>query len=111
METAETKTNDSLTAIVFAVFAVACLGAFLFYRGSDLGHLPNLVGNLGGGPLSGSEFVYSAVGALVAILIVQSWFGLGSFVLGFFVINDLERMRGTIATGLGLVIWSSAWFF
>src|SRR5258706_14026706 len=84
MTTAQSKSNDGVTAIIFAVFAVACIGAFLAYRGSDVGQLSKLVGNLGGGTLFGSEGVrHSVVGLIAAGLIGIAWFGLGSVTVSF----------------------------
>ncbi len=59
--------SSGLAAIGFAVFAVVLVVAFLSYRGSDVGQLPNLLGNLGGGPLAGFEGIRdSIVGSIAA---------------------------------------------
>jgi hypothetical protein len=105
--------NGSTAAIIFAVFAAACVVAFLAYRGSDIGQLPKLVGNLGGGPLFGAGIVDSFVGVLTALLIVLSWFGLGSFITRF-VKGGIGRSRIfeiVFATAIGAEAWSLVWFF
>jgi len=116
MASAETKTNDSLTAIIFAVFAVACIVAFLVYRGSDVGQLPKLVGNLGGKPLLGFEaFRDSVVGLIAACLIGVSWFGLGGFVSSLVRITRSDVTQPNIFfvsnTAIGAAVWSLIWFF
>ena len=114
MTTADSKANDSLTAILFAVFAVACVVAFLAYRGSDVGQLPSFIGNLGGGPLLGIEAVRdSIVGVVAAALIGISWFGLGSVIAKFLKRESRPSRVFEIAftTAIGTGIWSLIWFF
>lgn len=113
--TAATKQNSNSTAaIVFAVFAVVCVVAFLWFRGSDVGQLPRLVGNLGGGSLFGNSIVYSFYGVAVAALILYSWFSLGTLIgqfLGITVEFEVSPAR-TVATGItvGAAGWSLIWF-
>ena len=115
-KTSENQGSNSLAAILFAVFAVAVIVAFLTFRGSDVGQLQKLVGNLGGGPLVGFEgFRDSVAGAIVAILIAISWFGVGSLVARLIKLEKsddyshiLELARNT---AIGAAIWSIIWFF
>ena len=111
MSKTTTQKSSSTTAIIFAVFAVVCVVAFLFYRGSDIGQLPKLIGNLGGGPLFGTGIIDAVIGVVAASLICQSWFGLGSAVLNAFPPLRIDRMRDTVATTIGIAIWSFVWFF
>ena len=77
------RTSGGGAAIMFAVFAVVCLAAFLSFRGGDVGQLSKLVGNLGGGPLFGNGLGDSLCGIAIAESIVIAWFGLGAFVAPF----------------------------
>src|SRR5687768_12689252 len=72
-----------LPSILIAVWAVVLLIAFFANRGEDVGKLGQLVGNLGGGPPVGLGIVGSFVGAIIAMLIAASWFGLGSLIASF----------------------------
>lgn len=112
----KTTENDSptgLAAMGFALFAAALLIAFLSYRGADVGQLPNLIGNLGGGPLFGNGIVDSLVGIILALLIGVSWFGLGSVVTRFVKRESRPSRLFEIAfsTAIGTGIWSLIWFF
>ncbi len=82
-ESADINSSFGLPAILAALWAVVLLIAFLANRGSDAGQLEELIRNLGG-PLVGSGFVDSFIGAIVAILIVIGWFGVGNFAASFF---------------------------
>jgi len=103
-------------ASLIAAWAVILLIAFFANRGSDIGQLGRLVGNLGGGPLFGWEgFRDSAAGGLVAVAILIAWLGLGTFVASF-----IKRDRGdnhshileiVINVAVGAAIWSLTWFF
>ena len=110
-KTAENQSSNGFAALLFAAFAASAVIAFLYFRGSDVGQLPKLIGNLGGGPLVGSGIADTAIGLVCAVLIGQSWFGLGSAVLNTFPTMRIDRMRHTISTAVGLGIWSFAWFF
>lgn len=108
--------SAALTAIGFALFAAVLLAGFLAYRGADVGQLPKLVGNLGGGPLVGFEGLRdTVVGSLVAGLIGISWFGLGSFVSSFVRVSrsdDHSHVLELVAkTAIGAAAWSLVWFF
>lgn len=99
---------------MFAVFAAAAIAAFLYYRGSDVGRLPELFGNLGGGPLFGLEgFRDSVVGIVAAGLIGISWFGLGSIVTRFLKTSGRRSKLLEIAfvSAIGAGLWSLIWFF
>ena len=78
-ESIENKGSFGLTAIFAALWAIVLLIAFFANRGSDVGQIQKLIGNPGGGPLAGSGILDSIVGAVVALLIVIVWFGLGNF--------------------------------
>ena len=80
-QTSEQDLGANLAALVFAAFAIVLLNAFLSHRAMDEGQLGILAGNLGGGPWFGWEgFRDSLVGTLAALLILVSWFGLGSLI-------------------------------
>jgi hypothetical protein len=101
---------------MFAVFAVVCIVAFLTNRGSDVGQLPGLVGNLGGGPLVGFEgFRDSVAGSIAACLIGLSWFGLGSFVASLIGTTREKNTQSSIFfvsnASVGAAVWSLVWFF
>ncbi len=112
-KTVENKNSDGLAALLFAAFAAAAVMAFLYFRGSDVGQLPKLVGNLGGGPLFGSGIVDSLAGIVIAVLIGISWFGLGSVITR--VVKRESRpsklFEIAFATAIGAGIWSLIWFF
>src|SRR5436190_17901553 len=106
MAAADTKPNDSLTAIIFAVFAVACIGAFLVYRGNDVGQLPTLVGNLGGGPVFGP--IDGLVGLFLAACIWAAWSGLGGMIVRWLTIETSHLM---LSVPVGAAVFSLLWFF
>lgn len=108
--------QNSLPAIIFAAFAVACLGAFLAYRGEDVGKIGTLVGDLGGGSWFGSEGLLASVaGAFIAGLLAISWFGLGNFIASFTKVSKSEEhshlLELAMKTSLGAAIWSMVFFF
>lgn len=107
------QTGSNTAAIILAVFAIVCVAAFLSFRGSDVGQLPQLVGNLGSGPFWGSGVEGSIAGIAVAEFIAIAWFGLGAFVAQFVLKTDhrpgLFLIAQYIAIGAG--IWSLVWFF
>ncbi|MFN2501693.1 MAG: ArnT family glycosyltransferase [Pyrinomonadaceae bacterium] len=108
--------SESLVAILFAAFAAAAVIAFLRYRDSDIGRLPQLFENLTGGPLFGLGGVaHSAAGMLTAGLIAISWFGLGSLVGSAPRLSQQEdtspALNITLRIAIGAAIWSPVWFF
>lgn len=112
----QAQTGSNTTAIIFAVFAVVCMVAFLTYRGSDVGQLQRLVGNLGGGPLvGGTQLWESLVGFVIANLILQAWVGLGRFVCSFIFPADERNgslvLKFAISIAVGAAVWSLIWFF
>jgi hypothetical protein len=119
MSTSAPKTGIKSTpaAIGFVIFAAVVLAAFIAYRGADVGHLPKLVGGLGGGPMIGREgLLDSLVGTVLALVIAVCWFGLGSLVVKLF--SRVERsgessasMEIVVNTALGAAVWSLIWFF
>ncbi len=117
MAKSEEENNHSigLPAIAIAVWAAGLIVAFLAFRGSDVGQLGRLLGNLGGGPLGGSGVGSSIVGAVVAFLIAVSWFGLGNFVASFVKTDKNENhshvLELAMKTAIGAAIWSLIWFF
>ncbi|MGH9819351.1 MAG: hypothetical protein ACRD43_04205, partial [Pyrinomonadaceae bacterium] len=112
-EVTTNKANSNAAAIIFAVFAVACVVAFLAYRGSDVGQLPSLIGNLGGGPLFGSGIADSLAGVVIGVLIGVSWFGLGSVIARVVKRESCPSKLFEIAfsTAIGAGMWSLIWFF
>jgi hypothetical protein len=115
--TAEAKQgNGNLAAAAFAAFAGVAIVAFLAYRGSDVGQLTTLAGNIGGGTWFGLEgFRDSFVGAVIAVLIGIAWFGLGNFAVSFFEREEHENrshlLELAVKTAAGAALWSLIWFF
>ncbi len=109
------KAPFGLPAILAALWAVVLLVAFFANRGSDVGQLQKLVGNLGGGPLFGNGFIDSVVGTLAAFLIVVAWFGVGNFAASFIKVAKAEDhshiLEFAMKTAVGAAIWSLTWFF
>lgn len=115
MSQAATQKNSSTTAIIFAVFAVVCIVAFLSYRENDIWQLPKLMGNLGGGAIAGFEGSRDLfVGVAAGSLIVCSWFCFGSFIV-YKIAFDLEKQNFSIEiavkTAIGAAAFSFVWFF
>ncbi len=112
----ENKSSSSVAAIGFAIFAAILLVAFLSYRGSDVGQLGSLIGNLGGGPLFGSGgFGDSLIGVVIGLVILLSWFGLGSLASSLINIPEFEHNSRSIDIAvncaIGAAVWSLVWFF
>ncbi len=114
--TIENKGAGTLPAMLCAAWAIVLLVGFLAYRSTDVGQLPMLIGNLGGGqPFGVTGFRDSVVGVVVAGVIATSWFGLGSFVSSFIKVSKDENhshlLELSIKTANGAAIWSLIWFF
>lgn len=97
--------------MIFAVFAVVCIVAFLTYRGSDIGQLPRLIGNLGGGSLFGNESFDALFGLLASIAIVLAWAGLGGLILNILRNVETKDLGLSIQIAVGAAAWSFIWFF
>ncbi len=112
---AEIKLTSYMAAIALGVLAVVFVAAFLANRGSDVGQIGILLGNLGGGQLFGAGIGDSVAGAFVAILLIISWFGLGSFIYGFIGVSKIGRysqvLELAMKTAIGAAAWSLIWFF
>ncbi|MGB4990123.1 MAG: hypothetical protein WBO10_12855, partial [Pyrinomonadaceae bacterium] len=110
----ETKTSSNGNAVLVAIFAAAVLVVFTAFRSTDLLKLPQLVGNLGGGPLFG-DLVPIIVGLIAALFILQAWVGLGKQIFRLLDPHpEGERsMFFAIAkcAALGAAVWSLVWFF
>src|SRR3954466_3400292 len=108
-ETVEHKTPFGPPAILAAFWAVVLLVAFFAYRGSDVGQLQKLAGNLGG-PLAGSGIGDSLAGSVIALLIVVAWFGVGNFAVSYIKTakadNHSHVLEFAIKTAAGAAIWS-----
>ena len=115
--TAEAKQgNGKVAAVAVAAFAGVLIAAFLANRGSDVGQLTKLAGNVGGETLFGLEgFRDSFVGTVIAILIGIAWFGLGNFAVSFFEKERNENrshlLELAVKTAAGAALWSLIWFF
>lgn len=113
--TTTTKTHQSTAAIIFAVFAVVCIIAFLAFRGNDIGQLPNLVANLGGGPLFGGDVLTQLVSGLKGLGFGWTWLLIGLLILFFFGKGNSfgmpSRLTGVMAFAIGSAIWSLCGFF
>ena len=114
--TIDDKNSNGIVAVMISAWAVIALIVFLSYRGSDIGQLQRLIGNLGGGPLFGFEgFLDSIAGGLIALAIVISWLGLGSFITTGLRSEKATRhshiLKLVISTAAGAAIWSLIWFF
>lgn len=115
----EAPTNEKVEsggiAILFVAFAVVCVVAFLAYRGSDVGKLGTLIGNLGGGPLLGGGITDIFFAGLLSLGIVNAWFGVGNFAVSFIKITKREShshiLEVALKTAVGATIWSLIWFF
>lgn len=107
--------NTRLAPILIGVWAIALLFAFFANRGSDIGQMPKLIGNLGGWPIFGAGIVDSIIGSVVALLIVFAWFGLGNFTASFIritkCVNRSHLLELAMQTSVGAAIWSLVWFF
>ncbi len=110
-----TEIKNSAAPVLIGLWALILLIAFFANRGTDVGQLPKLISNFGGGPLFGSGLVDTFVGAAAALLIGVSWFGIGNFAIGFIKTERSEThshiLELAIKTAAGSAIWSLTWFF
>ena len=60
--------NNTVPALLIAVWAIVLLVAFFANRGDDVGRIGSLFADLGGGPIVGSGIFSSLVGAVVAFI-------------------------------------------
>lgn len=111
---ADGGTQKRGNAVLVAVWAAAVLAVFVAFRSTDLLKLPQLIGNLGGGPLVGDDFFASLVGLLAAQFIFLSWLGVGRLALRFInPTNDTAKSPFFLianAAAIGAAIWSLVWF-
>ncbi len=111
----ENSGRTGQAAIFLICWAGILIVFFLASRGSDVGKLQKLIGNLGGGLLAGAGLVDSVVGAIVALLIVIAWFGVGNFASSVIKVTKSENhshiLELAIKTAVGAAIWSLTWFF
>jgi hypothetical protein len=111
----ETREGGSLAVLAMAAWAAVLIAAFLWYRGNDIGRLPSLFSNLGGGSLFGDGLSASIAGFVLSALIVQSWLGLGRFVCSFIPpLTDGCRslfLQIPMNAAVGAAIWSLIFFF
>ena len=78
------KAKSGSAAIIIAIWSAVLVTIFVAFRSSDLLKLRSLLGNLGGGPLFGGDGILaSVVGAVVAVLILVSWLGIGTFLFRY----------------------------
>ncbi len=114
-EPVENKGSFGLPAILAALWAGVLLVAFFSNRGSDIYQTQKLIGNLGGGPSVGGGILDTVVGAVIALLIVISWFGVGNFVASFVKVTKSENhshlLELAMKTAVGAAVWSLTWFF
>lgn len=115
MASTTTKPDNGAAAMIFAVFSVVCVVAFLSLRGGDIGKLDSLVGNLGGGPMLGVGIIDSLAGGLAAFLLLLGWFGTGTFFSRFIKLPRTEGHSHVLelvrAIAIGAGVWSIVWFF
>lgn len=106
--------SNTVPALLIAVWAIVLLVAFFANRGDDVGKLGELVGNLGGGSLVGWGMFGSFIGAIVALLISASWFGLGSLIASYVPAsrtpNHSHVLELALKTAIGAAAWSLVWF-
>lgn len=111
----ETNGKSTSIAIAFGLFAAVCIVAFLANRGSDAGQIGKLFENLGGGLLGGGAVVDSFIGAVIALSIAVSWFGVGNFAASFIKTTKSEShshlLELAVKIAVGAAIWSLLWFF
>lgn len=108
----ENKTPGGIAPFLIALLAIGSLIAFFAYRGTDIGQLGKLIGNLGSGPLFGEYgFLVSFCGSVISILIFLAWLGTGSFIYRLLRIEVRSvTLMVAVAIALGSAFWSLTWF-
>ncbi len=102
-----------------AVWGAALLVLFLLNRHHDLAYLPEWVAAfgralVGRSPIGSEGLVQSSGGAVLAGLVVVTWWGLGSFILRFMLPSPALGSRALDWSARGLLgagAWSTIWFF
>lgn len=106
---------NGIAAPLFTVWAAALIVAYFAFRGSDVGNLGTLVGNLSGGSWFGAGITDSILGVLAAGIILVSWFGVGTFVCRYLGIKRAENHSHVLElvrnVAVGVAIISLLWFF
>lgn len=112
MSVAATQNKSNTTAILFAVFAVVCIAAFLAFRGSDIGQLPDLLASLIRGRLLGSAVFTSLAGFVVSAAICLAWYGTGGAIVRLLFSDWRSNILLAIGlrTAIGAGVWSLVWF-
>jgi uncharacterized membrane protein len=114
-ESVQGKSSFGLPALLAAIWAVVLLAAFFAHRGSDVGQLGQLIGNLGGGPLAGSGVFDSFIGVAIALAIAGAWLGVGHFAISFIPVTKSENhshvLEIAVKMAVGAAIWALVWFF
>ena len=116
---------NTYTGPVLLVWGVSLMIAFLSFRGTDVGRLPALASSFfrsfsASSPFGLTALFSSAIGALIAALIVLSWFGLGSLLVRLAegqraAVEDAKEtpsraFEWSRACALGAGAWSLLWF-
>jgi hypothetical protein len=114
-ESVQGKSSFGLPALLAAIWAVVLLAAFFAHRGSDVGQLGQLIGDLGSGPLAGSGVFDSFIGVAIALAIAGAWLGVGHFAISFIPVTKSENhshvLEIAVKMAVGAAIWALVWFF
>lgn len=111
---ANTTTFLLTAGILSGLLVLAAI--FFSYRAQDVGQLPRFVGNfltaLGQSPvITWAAFSGSFVSALIVLLIVLSWFGLGTIATRLFTPTaDSFSLHLSWQIAIGASLWSLLWF-
>src|SRR5712691_8366640 len=102
-----------------AAWGVALIAAFLLNRRYDLAYLPRWLAKLaqeliGHTPVGADGLLQSSGGAIIAVLVLVAWWGLGSLILRP-VISSPQLGSRPLDWGvrclLGAGAWSTTWLF
>lgn len=104
-----------LPALAVAVWAIVLLIAFFANRGTDVGRIGQLIGDLGGGPLAGSGVLDSLSGALIAAAVAATWFVTGDFIVSLLPTAKKNKVHSHLLefaakAAVGAAVWSLIWF-